>query len=501
MIDQNFYALLFQGFPADRGKPALAVPGGRSLSYGELEALVARNANALVRRGVKVGDRVAVQVEKSPENVALYLACLKGGFVYLPLNTAYRPAEIAYFLGDAEPALFFCRPADRAALQPAAKGVPIETLGEAGDGSWAELVAQQKDASPVVSRGGGDLAAICYTSGTTGRSKGAMLTHRNLAANAVTLHRIWGFQPDDVLLHALPIFHVHGLFMALHTALLNGSTVLFPARFDARQVLELLPRATVMMGVPTFYTRLLDTTDLGPAHCRGMRLFVSGSAPLLAETHKAFEARTGQRILERYGMTETGILASNPLQGERKAGTVGLPLPDVQIRIADEEGKALPPGATGAVEVKGANVFPGYWRRPERRAEDFRADGFFITGDVGYFDADGYLVLVGRAKDLIITGGYNVYPKEIELVLDAIPGIGESAVVGLPHRDFGEGVTAICTTSGTPPSEADVIACCKQQLAAFKLPKRVVFVEALPRNAMGKVQKALLRESFRDLYN
>ena len=501
MYDQNFYAILCQGFPADRGKPALAVPGGRTLSYDELETLIARSANALLKLGVKAGDRVAVQVEKSPENVALYLACLKNGFVYLPLNTAYTPAEIAYFLGDAEPALFVCRPGDRAAMQAAARGVPIETLGEAGDGSLPALVAQQKGDSSILPRGGGDLAAICYTSGTTGRSKGAMLTHRNLAANAVTLHRLWGFQPDDVLLHALPIFHVHGLFVALHTALLNGSTILFPARFDARQAMELLPRATVMMGVPTFYTRLLDQPDFGPAQCRGMRLLISGSAPLLAETHRAFEARTGQRILERYGMTETGMLASNPLQGERKAGTVGPPLPDVQIRIADAAGNPLPQGETGAVEVKGPNVFPGYWRRPERRAEDFRPDGFFITGDVGYLDADGYLVLVGRAKDLIISGGFNVYPKEIELVLDAIPGIGESAVVGLPHRDFGEAVTAVCTAGGQPPDEAEVIRRCRQELAAFKVPKRVLYVEALPRNAMGKVQKALLRERYRDLYN
>jgi malonyl-CoA/methylmalonyl-CoA synthetase len=501
MSDQNFYAILRQGFPADRGKPALVVPDGRSLTYEQLEDQVSRYANALTKLGVKAGDRVAVQVEKSPENVALYLACIKSGFVYLPLNTAYTPAEIEYFLGDADPALFVCRPADREAMAKAAKSVPVETLGEAGDGSLPVLAAKQKPDSSILPRGGGDLAAICYTSGTTGRSKGAMLTHKNLASNAATLHRLWGFRPDDVLLHALPIFHVHGLFVALHTALLNGSTILFLPRFDARQVIGLLPRATVMMGVPTFYTRLLDQADFGPEQCRTMRLFISGSAPLLAETHKAFEARTGQRILERYGMTETGMLASNPLERARKAGTVGPALPDVQIRIADEQGNPLPRGQTGAVEVKGPNIFPGYWRRPERRAEDFRPDGFFITGDVGTIDEDGYLVLVGRAKDLIISGGYNVYPKEIELVLDAIPGIGESAVVGLPHRDFGEGVTAVCTTSGTPPSEAEVIALCRKELAAFKVPKRVLYVEALPRNAMGKVQKALLRQQYKDLYN
>ncbi len=500
MSEHNFYTILSQGFPADRCKPALVVPGGLSLTYEQLEDQVARYANALMKLGVKAGDRVAVQVEKSPENVALYLACLKSGFVYLPLNTAYTPAEIGYFLGDAEPALFVCRPADREAMAAAAKAIPIATLGEAGDGSLPVLAAKQKPDSSILPRGGGDLAAICYTSGTTGRSKGAMLTHKNLASNAATLHRLWGFKPDDVLLHALPIFHVHGLFVALHTALLNGSTIHFLPRFDAKQVMALLPQATVMMGVPTFYTRLLDQADFCADHCSTLRLFVSGSAPLLAETHKAFEARTGQRILERYGMTETGMLASNPLDRPRKAGTVGPSLPDVQLRIADGEGNALPLGQTGAVEVKGPNVFPGYWRRPERRADDFRPDGYFITGDVGMIDEDGYLVLVGRAKDLIISGGYNVYPKEIELLLDALPGIGESAVVGLPHRDFGEGVAAVCTAQGTPPSEAEVIARCKQELAAFKVPKRVLYVEALPRNAMGKVQKALLREQYKDLF-
>lgn len=500
MTEQNLYAILSQGFPADPEKPALVVPGQRSLSYGALEALVARTANALEALGVKPGDRVAVQVEKSPENAALYLACLKAGFVYLPLNTAYTAAEIAYFLEDAEPALFVCRPADAVALRSVAGAVPLETLGEACDGTLSVLAAGQSDLSPLLPRGGDDLAAVCYTSGTTGRSKGAMLTHANLAANATTLHRLWGFRPDDVLLHALPIFHVHGLFVALHTALLNGSTILFPPRFDVRQVMSLLPEATVMMGVPTFYTRLLDQPDFGPDACGHMRLFISGSAPLLAETHRAFEARSGQRILERYGMTETGMLASNPLAGERRAGTVGLPLPDVEIRVADEAGKPLPQGEPGAVEVRGPNVFPGYWRRPERRAEDFRPDGFFITGDIGSFDGEGYLTLVGRAKDLIISGGFNVYPKEIELVIDALPGVGESAVVGLPHHDFGEGVTAFCTAEGGPPAEEEIIRRCRQELAAFKVPKRVVFVEALPRNAMGKVQKALLRQDYKDLY-
>ena len=486
MTEENLYARLQRGFPADRGKAALVVPGGRSLSWRDLEALVGRLANVLLGRGLRPGDRVAAQIEKSAEAVALYLACLKASLVYLPLNTAYTPSEIAYFLDDAEPGLFVC---------DGVRSPTVPTL------TLAELLAADASAEgPIHPARADDLAALCYTSGTTGRSKGAMLTHRNLSSNAETLVKLWGFVPGDVLLHALPIFHVHGLFVALHTALLNGSTLLFLPKFDAGQVLELMPQASVMMGVPTFYTRLLDEPGLTAERCRHMRLFVSGSAPLLAETHKAFEARTGQAILERYGMTETGMLASNPLHGPRRAGTVGRPLPDVELRIADESGRALPQGEVGSVEVRGPNVFPGYWRRPEQRAKDFRPDGFFITGDIGVIEPDGYLALVGRAKDLIISGGYNVYPKEIELVLDAIPGIGESAVVGLPHRDFGEGVTAFCTVSGQAPVEAAVIAECRRALAAYKVPKRVLFLDSLPRNAMGKVQKAKLREQHSGLY-
>ena len=486
-MNDNLYVHLQRRFAKDRAKAALVVPGAQTLSFGDLETLTGRLANVLLQRGLKPGDRVAAQVEKSAEAVALYLACLKAGLVYLPLNTAYTAPEIAYFLGDAEPGLFVCD-------HHKSDSVPTATLAEL-------LAADAPSDGPIHPAKADDLAALCYTSGTTGRSKGAMLTHRNLASNAETLVQLWGFVPGDVLLHALPIFHVHGLFVALHTALLNGSTMLFLPKFDAKQVLGLLPRATMMMGVPTFYTRLLDEPDLTPELCRHMRLFISGSAPLLAETHKAFEARTGQAILERYGMTETGMLTSNPLKGARRAGTVGRPLPDVHLRIADENGKSLPQGEVGSVEVSGPNVFPGYWRRPEQQAKDFRADGFFITGDVGVIEPDGYVALVGRAKDLIISGGYNVYPKEIELILDAIPGIGESAVVGLPHRDFGEGVTAFCTVSGHAPAEAAVIAECKAALAAYKVPKRVLFVDALPRNAMGKVQKAKLREQHSGLYH
>jgi len=485
-MSDNLYARLQRGFPADRGKPALIVPGARTLTFGDLEMLAGRLANVLLQRGLAPGDRVAAQIEKSAEAVALYLACLKAGLVYLPLNTAYTGPEIAYFLGDAEPGLFVCD-------HQKSDAVPTATLAEL-------LAADAPGEGPIHPAKPDDLAALCYTSGTTGRSKGAMLTHRNLSANAETLVKLWGFVPGDVLLHALPIFHVHGLFVALHTALLNGSTILFLPKFEAKQVLDLMPQATMMMGVPTFYTRLLDEPGLTPERCRHMRLFISGSAPLLAEAHKAFEERTGQAILERYGMTETGMLTSNPLRGARRAGTVGPPLPDVSLRIAAEDGTPLPQGEVGSVEVSGPNVFPGYWRRPEQRAKDFRADGFFITGDVGTIEPDGYVALVGRAKDLIISGGYNVYPKEIELILDAIDGIGESAVVGLPHRDFGEGVTAFCTAAGHAPAETDVIAACKRALAAYKVPKRVLFVEQLPRNAMGKVQKAKLREQHGGLY-
>ena len=494
----NLYALFRSRFPEDRRTSLLRLADGRDISYAAMEEEAGRLTALFRALGIGAGDRIAVQVEKSPENLFLYLAIVKSGAVLLPLNTAYTDEEIGYFLGDAEPALFVCQPEREAGLRDVAEkagGAKLLTLGADGSGSlMAEAATREPDFS-VAERGEEDLAAICYTSGTTGRSKGAMLTHGNLAANALTLHKLWGFQPGDVLLHALPVFHVHGLFVAVNTSLLNGGTMIWLPRFDADQVIRLLPEATVMMGVPTFYVRLLKDPRFTRELAAHMRLFVSGSAPLLEETFQEFEARTGQRILERYGMTETGMITSNPFAGERKAGTVGFALPDVAVRICGQDGAELPAGEVGVLEVKGPNVFPGYWRRPEKNKEEFRADGFFITGDMAVRDAEGRVSIVGRSKDLVISGGFNVYPKEIELVIDALPGIGESAVIGLPHPDFGEAVTAVATRSGET-DEAAVIAACKAQLANFKVPKRVFFVDALPRNAMGKVQKNLLRQDY-----
>jgi len=486
-------------------RPALETSGGAVLSYADLHAESGRLANVLAAAGLAPGDRVAVQVEKSSRCLLLYLACLRAGLVYLPLNTAYTLAELAYFVGDAEPGMVVCDPAIReGALEIAARvGARVETLDEAGRGSLADLA----DAAPAdfatVARADDDLAAIVYTSGTTGRSKGAMLTHANLASNAATLVEAWRFTADDVLIHALPIYHVHGLFVGINVLLMAGGSMLFLPRFDAGRIVDLLPRATALMGVPTFYTRLLQQPGLTAQSTRDMRLFISGSAPLLAETHRDWSARTGHAILERYGMTETGMNVSNPYDGDRIAGTVGLPLPGVEIRITDPETGALAPqGDIGMIEVRGPNVFKGYWRMPEKTQMEFRADGFFITGDLGIIDERGYLSIVGRGKDLIITGGLNVYPKEVEEEIDALAGVVESAVVGLPHADFGEAVTAVIATGGKPcASEAEVLKALEARLASFKRPKRVIFVDELPRNTMGKVQKAALRHSYADLYS
>ena len=481
--------------------PFLTTPQGRTLTYGDLETGSARLANALVEAGVRPGDRVAVQVEKSPEVVLLYLACLRAGAVYLPLNTAYTLNELAYFIGDAQPRIVVCDPKSEAGL--AALAAAVLTLDAQGQGSLSELAAGQAAAFDTVPRDGEDLAAILYTSGTTGRSKGAMLTHANLASNASTLVQAWRFTSADVLLHALPIFHIHGLFVALNVPLMAGAVLLYLPKFDPDAVLSLLPKATVMMGVPTFYVRLLQDPRLDQERVRGVRLFVSGSAPLLAETHQLWATATGQAILERYGMTETGMNTSNPYEGPRVAGTVGPPLPGVNLRITDPEtGRALPQGEIGMIEVKGPNVFAGYWRMPEKTAAEFRADGYFITGDLGRIDDNGYVHIVGRGKDLIITGGFNVYPKEIEEEIDALPGVIESAVIGLPHPDLGEGVTAIVAA---PPQaglqEAAILQALSTRLAGFKRPKRILFVDDLPRNAMGKVQKAALREQHAGLYS
>lgn len=496
-----FYALLASRF--DPAAPFLSIPGGRRWTYGEIEALSARMAGALLAAGANPGDRICVQVDKSAENVALYLAALRAGLVYVPLNTAYTESEVGYFLADAEPTLFVCRPEKEEALKAAAAKAGVHgvyTLGADGRGSLSDA---QEDALPfnkAEPRAAEDLAVILYTSGTTGRSKGAMLTNGNLASNALYLHALWGFAPGDVLLHALPIFHIHGLFVALHTAMLNGSEVLFLPSFDAASVRDALKRATVMMGVPTFYSRLLAEPGFGEEDCASMRLFISGSAPLTVETFNAFKMRTGMRILERYGMSEAGMIASNPLHGERIAGTVGFALPEVSIRITGEDGSALGAGDAGDVEVKGPNVFAGYWRMPEKTRSEFR-DGWFVTGDVGRLDAEGRLTLVGRSKDLIIAGGYNIYPIEIEQVLDALPGVAESAVIGVPHPDMGEGVVAILVGAKDAPRPDDAaLAATMEALAKFKRPRRFVWVDSLPRNAMGKVQKQALREVYRDAF-
>ena len=502
-MNENLYATLAAHFPPNPAAPCLILPDGRAWTYGDVERASARMAHLMVALGLKPGDRVAAQVEKTPEALVLYLAAIRAGMVFLPLNPAYRGHEIGYFLGDAKPGLFVCRPQTRALADAlAAKaGVPhVLELDDAGRGSLIAAAAPHADSFETVPRTGGDLAAILYTSGTPGRSKGAMLSHANLAVNARTLHAAWRFQPGDVLLHMLPIFHVHGLFIACHCALLNGSAMFFEPKFDVRRALRLLPQATVFMGVPTYYVRLLHDPDFTRAACRNMRLFISGSAPLLKETFDEFSARTGQAILERYGMTEGGMFSSNPYDGERRGGTVGLPLPCTALRIVADDGKPCAPGVVGGIQVKGGNVFVGYWRMPEKTREEFTADGWFKTGDLGSVSADGYVSISGRSRDLVISGGLNVYPKEIEELIDALPGVAESAVVGLPHPDFGEAVTAVVVRqknkAGAALSATAIIAALKGQLANFKLPKNVFLVDALPRNAMGKVQKNMLRQRY-----
>ena len=483
--------------------PFAVLDDGRRYSYADMQAVSARFANVLVALGVKPGDRVAVQVEKSIEALMLYLGTVRAGAIFLPLNSAYTPAEIEYFLGDAEPAVFVCDPAKAAAFKPYAEkaGAKLETLGV----SAGTLFDKMEAASAVfadVERGPDDLAAILYTSGTTGRSKGAMLSHDNLASNALALVDYWRFSKDDVLLHALPIFHTHGLFVATNVVLFAGASMILLPKFDPDQVLKYLPQATSMMGVPTFYVRLLQDNRLTREATAHMRLFVSGSAPLLAETHREWRERTGRAILERYGMTETNMNTSNPYEGERVAGTVGFPLPGVLARVTDPEtAKVLGTDEIGMIEVKGPNVFKGYWRNPEKTKVEFRDDGFFITGDLGKIDPAGYVHIVGRGKDLIITGGYNVYPKEVETEIDEMPGVIESAVFGCAHPDFGEGVTAVVVVKpGADISAASIAGTLDQRLAKFKLPKQVFIVPDLPRNTMGKVQKNLLREQYKDIY-
>jgi malonyl-CoA/methylmalonyl-CoA synthetase len=501
-MNANLYHLFASRFPQDRSTCCIETGDGALYTWDDVERASARIANLLCTLDLPAGARIAVQVEKSAEALILYLATIRAGFIYLPLNTAYRAAEIAYFIGNAQPAAVVCAPKNFSWVSQIAfqhGTAHVFTLGDDRSGSLLARATGQADHFDTVISQPDDLAAILYTSGTTGRSKGAMLSHRNLASNALTLQKFWHWQAGDVLLHALPLFHVHGLFVASHAALLNGSKMIFLSRFDPAEVVRHLPRATVFMGVPTFYVRLLAEPGFDRAACASIRLFISGSAPLLIDTFNSFTARTGQVILERYGMSETTMLTSNPYAGERRGGTVGLPLPEVTVRVVDAHGGAVASGTIGSIEVSGPNVFQGYWQMPEKTAEEFSADGFFRTGDVGRFDADGYLSIVGRSKDLIITGGYNVYPKEIESVLDEMHDVVESAIIGVPHADFGEAVTAVVVRQpGATLSEAMVIGELKSRIANFKVPKRVHFVDDLPRNAMGKVQKNLLREQFRN---
>ena len=475
-----------------------------TLSYADAMALSARLASALVALGVRPGDRVAAQVDKSPQALLLYLAALRQGAIYLPLNTAYTATEIAYFLSDAAPVLFVasseCMAANEEALN---RHTSIQrlTLEADGSGSLMALASEQTDRHRIQPRRGDDVALILYTSGTTGSPKGAMLTHANLASNARALTRLWEFTSSDVLLHALPLFHAHGLVIATHCVLLSGGRMLLLPRFDADTVVQLLPEATVMMGVPTFYSRLLEHPDLGAATASGMRLFISGSAPLSEATARRFYALTGHTILERYGMTEATIISSNPVRGERRLGSVGLPVEGVSLRIVDDHGTPLARGDVGHLQITGPAVMKGYWRQPQKTRQEFTTDGWFRTGDNGRINEDGYLTIVGRSKDVIISGGYNVYPGEVEALLDALEGIGESAVIGLPHPDFGEAVTAVVVAAASAtPDEAAIRRHLRDVLAAYKVPKRVLVADDLPRNTMGKVVKAELRDIHRTLY-
>ncbi len=505
----NLYAVLRGGFPADPDAVAIETPA-RTYSWADVDALSSRMAALLHSFGVPAGARVAALVEKSPEALMLYLATLRAGLVYLPLNPAYHEAEVAYFLGDAEPAVVVCGDGAKSWCEPLARGkgaIQVLTLNADGGGSLAEAAAGLEPVFETARSAPGDLAAILYTSGTTGRSKGAMLTHANLAANALTLRDFWGWRADDVLLHMLPIFHIHGLFVACHGALLAGARMVWLPKLDVEQALHALPRCTLMMGVPTYYVRLLADPRFTREVCVNMRLFISGSAPLLADTLREFQDRSGMTILERYGMSETGMITSNPwdrVRGERIPGTVGPALPGERVRVTDDADRPVAVGEPGHVQVRGPNVFAGYWRMPEKTREEFTADGWFRTGDIGMLGGagipDDYLSIVGRSKDLIISGGYNVYPKEIEQVIDAMPGVQESAVIGVPHADFGEAVVAVVVPrSGAAVDPAAIRAALKSGLANFKVPKAIHVAEALPRNVMGKVQKNVLRQQYAGL--
>lgn len=499
----NLFSRLFDGLD-DPNRLAIETVDGQRITYGDLIARAGQTANVLIARGVKPGDRVAAQTEKSVPGLLLYLATVRAGAVYLPLNTAYTLNELEYFITDAEPSLVVCDPAkaDGIGAIAAKVGAKVETLGADGKGSLTDAAAAAKPEFETVARADDDLAAILYTSGTTGRSKGAMLTHDNLASNSLALVDYWRFTDQDVLIHALPIYHTHGLFVASNVTLFARASMIFLPKFDPEPIIRLMARATVMMGVPTFYTRLLQSPALTKETTAHMRLFVSGSAPLLADTHREWAARTGHAVLERYGMTETNMNTSNPYDGDRVPGAVGHALPGVSVRVTDPEtGKTLGPESIGMIEVKGPNVFKGYWRMPEKTKAEFRDDGFFVTGDLGKIDGNGYVHILGRGKDLVISGGFNVYPKEIESEIDAMPGVIEAAVIGVPHADFGEGVTAVVVCDrNAGVDEAAVLKALDGRLAKFKMPKRVFIVDELPRNAMGKVQKNILRDTYKGIY-
>lgn len=506
-MNHNLYAILESNFPSARDECAIeaVLPNG-SLFYtwADIDAATAKLANLLTSLNLPVGARIAAQTEKSVEALLLYLATLRAGFVYLPLNSAYQQAELAYFIDNAAPSVVVCSPANFPWLSKLAftAGVAyVFTLDESRGGSLLARAAMQASHFKTREIQANQLAAILYTSGTTGRSKGAMLSHGNLSSNALVLKEFWQWNKLDVLLHALPIFHVHGLFVASNGALINGSKMIWLARFDAAKVVQHLPRATVMMGVPTMYVRLLAEPGFTAEACRNARVFISGSAPLLIETFREFRSRSGHLILERYGMSETTMLTSNPYAGERIGGTVGVSLPGVSVRVRDDQAAPLPAGVIGNIEVQGANVFAGYWQMPEKTAQEFTADGYFKTGDVGKIDPKGYVTIVGRSKDLIISGGYNVYPAEVEGFINELEGVAESALVGVPHPDFGEvGVAVVIAKAGVQLDEAALIAALKKQIANFKIPKRAFVVAELPRNTMGKVQKNLLREKYTDLF-
>jgi malonyl-CoA/methylmalonyl-CoA synthetase len=493
----NLYAAFERRFPADRDRAALVVPGGRTWTYAELDSESARLASQLAALGARPGDRITVQVQKSPAAVWLYLACLRAGLVFHPLNAAYRREEIAFLLGDAEPSVAVCDPAAEPLFRELAPATcTVRTLDNAGRGSLCNgLIDDTTGATAACSAD--DIAVLLYTSGTTGRPKGAMISHGNLASNAATLVEAWGFTAADRLLHALPIYHAHGLLVGLGCTFMSGASLHWLARFDAAEVLREFAAATVFMGVPTYYTRLLAEADLTRERCAGVRLFVSGSAPLSPEAFRDFAARTGHLILERYGMTETGMNSANPLEGERRPGSVGPALPGISIRIATAEDATLPAGDVGEIQVRGPNVFRGYWRQPEKTREAFSVDGWFRTGDQGLLDPDGYLSIVGRSKDLVISGGLNVYPREVEILLESDSRVAEAAVIGVPHPDFGEAVVAVVVPSGgAVADEAGIMAALRGRIAGFKQPKRVFVVSELPRNAMAKVEKAVLRRRY-----